>query len=151
MSIFKFYESTNREWNIYSSMLDEVTQNYGVPCKFIPKEHPSLDTLFGEDGALAEFNEFFDINLYLEDMTQFSGVGDMFTRFGLQVDDQCSFFCSQERIITLLGRYPNAGDLILFGTSRDDMFEINHVEDKGNAGLLQKLDIGSAPQKVGRD
>jgi hypothetical protein len=90
--------------------------------------------VFGED-TLSKFEGAFEVEVYLEDAGGFRGDGDIFSKFGVRIQDQVTFIISRRRFTaavddnaTLIveGR-PNEGDLIHF-TMVNKTFEIQYVE-----------------------
>lgn len=130
MSYFNYFEgAANNEWNIVNDATDEFINQYGVPVKYLPRTAVAEDTLFGEDG-LSTFDEVIDCKMYLEDHTIFGGSGDMFSQFGLEINDTLKLKIQQNHIVELLsGELPEIGDLIQFNFN-NDIFEITFVEDE---------------------
>lgn len=127
--MFNFF-TNNVEWDIYNNATRESIKMFGIPCKYMKRENVNIDYLFGEDNALSEFNEFIEINLYLEDMTSFGGASSSITKFGLVLDDTMNFLVNQNEIVEkLAGTMPNAGDLLMMFDNKD-IFEVMHVDDK---------------------
>ncbi len=130
MSFFNFYgENSQNEFDTINDATHEMIQMLGIPIKYLPRTAVDEDTLFGEDG-LSSYDEVIECRMYLEDHTVFGGSGDIFSRFGLEVDDTIKLKIQQNHIIELLnGDLPEVGDLIQFSFNKD-LFEITYVEDE---------------------
>ncbi len=130
MSYFNFFnESAENEFAIANDNTLEFIEMYGIPVKYLPRTAVNEDTLFGEDG-LSTFDEVIELKMYLEDTTIFGGSGDMFSQFGLEIDDTLKLKIQQNHIIELLdGNLPEVGDLLQF-TFNNDIFEITFLEDE---------------------
>lgn len=127
--MFNFFIN-NPEWDIYNNATRESIKMYGIPCKYMKRENVNIDYLFGEDNALSEFNQFIEINLYLEDLTAFGGANSAINKFGLILDDTMNFLVNQAELVEKLGGHmPNAGDLLMMFENKD-IFEVMHVDDK---------------------
>ena len=130
MSYFNFFgDSASNEYDTYNNNTFEFIEMYGIPVKYLPRTAVNQDDLFGEDG-LSTYDEVIECKMYLEDQTIFGGGGDVFARFGLEVDDTLKLKIQQDYIKTLLsGEPPEIGDLIQFSFN-NDIFEITYVEDE---------------------
>lgn len=130
MSYFNFYKNAAlNEYDIVNDATHEMIEMMGIPVKYLPRTAVAHDTLFGEDG-LSTYDEVIECKMYLEDHTIFSGSGDIFSSFGLEVDDTLKLKIQQNHIVELLnGDLPVEGDLIQFVFSKD-IFEITFVEDE---------------------
>jgi hypothetical protein len=127
---FNFFgnDATN-EYDTYNNSTHEFIEMYGIPVKYLPRTAVKQDELFGED-VMSTYEEVIECKMYLEDQTIFGGSGDVFARFGLEVDDTLKLKVQQDHIKSLLnGDVPEIGDIIQFSFN-NDLFEITHVEDE---------------------
>mgnify|MGYP005620160209 CR=1 FL=1 len=129
-----FTQGTTGEQNLQESLVIEQIKMFGKNVYYVPRTLVKEDTIFTED-TLSEFNEAFQIEAYIEDASGFRGDGDMFSKFGVRISDQCTFIIARKRFTeavddntTLIveGR-PNEGDLIHFPLV-GKTFEIQFVE-----------------------
>lgn len=122
------YELDNsNEHDLYQSMYDESIQIRGSNVFYIVRTVEHEDFLFGED-VLSSFSEHYEIEMYLEDIEEFGGQGDMLSKFGFTIEDQMTFNVSKTRFIEITGLdMPNEGDLIYLPMSKH-LFEIKYVE-----------------------
>jgi hypothetical protein len=127
---FNFFgDNADNEYSTYNDNTFEFIEMYGIPVLYLPRTAVKQDELFGED-VMSTYSEVIECKMYLEDQTIFGGGGDVFARFGLDVDDTMKFKIQQDYIKELLGgTLPEMGDLIQF-TFNKDLFEITHVEDE---------------------
>jgi hypothetical protein len=129
MSYFNFFgESAANEYSLYNDNTLEVIEMVGIPIKYLPRTAVKQDDLFGED-VLSTYSEVIVVKMYLEDHTTFGGQGDIFAKFGLEVNDTLKLKVQQDHIISLLGSRPQVGDLMQFPFNKD-IFEITFVEDE---------------------
>lgn len=131
MSFSDFFGQDNPEFDLYNDAVDEVIEQFGIPMKYVERTLIDNDGgIFGEDRQ-SYFKNAFDIKLYLESYTQFEGNGDMFSKFGLTVDDRATFSIQQNKFKVATGITPKVGDLLYFPFN-DRLFEIIHVEDEND-------------------
>ncbi len=134
MEYYKFFEANNPEFDLYNNCSIEFTQQFGIPMKFLPRKYQKKDEILGED-VLSYFDAAFDIKCYLEDFSDFTGSGDLFQKFGLQMDDNMNLICPITYLDAILGEKPAANDLLFFEFA-GRLFEITHVEDERSAFYL---------------
>ena len=129
-----FTQGTAGEQGLVQDLVDEQIKMFGKNVYYIPRTLVKEDSVFGED-TLSKFEGAFEVEVYLEDAGGFRGDGDIFSKFGVRIQDQVTFIISRRRFTaavddnaTLIveGR-PNEGDLIHF-TMVNKTFEIQYVE-----------------------
>ncbi len=129
-----FTQGTTGEQGLVQDLVDEQIKMFGKNVYYIPRTLVKEDSVFGED-TLSKFEGAFEVEVYLEDAGGFRGDGDIFSKFGVRIQDQVTFILSRRRFTaavddnaTLIveGR-PNEGDLIHF-TMVNKTFEIQYVE-----------------------
>ena len=129
-----FTQGTTGEQGLVQDLVDEQIKMFGKNVYYIPRTLVKEDSVFGED-TLSKFEGAFEVEVYLEDAGGFRGDGDIFSKFGVRIQDQVTFIISRRRFTaavddnaTLIveGR-PNEGDLIHF-TMVNKTFEIQYVE-----------------------
>lgn len=122
------------EQRLYDDLVRESIEIYGLNCYYIPRKLVSYDKLFGED-INTQFDEAYIIDMYLESYQNFEGQGDLFSKFGVQINDQAIFTVSRtkwEAIVSdsknlITNKRPNEGDLIYYPLGKK-LFQINFVE-----------------------
>lgn len=131
------WQYQNNEQSIIADIIDESIQNHGVDVKYLHRTKDS-DPLFAEDPS-SSFNTAMTIEMYVEDVQNFNGDNDLFSKFGLQMDDQATLIVSKRRFKeeVLLraeqfqadnGFTPREGDLIYVPFS-DSVWEIKQVKN----------------------
>ena len=129
-----FTNGTTGEQNLQESLVTEQIKMFGKDVYYIPRTLVKEDSVFGED-TLSKFEGAHLIEAYIEDAAGFRGDGDIFSKFGVRIQDQITFVISRSRFTaavddnaTLIveGR-PNEGDLIHLPMA-NKTFEIQFVE-----------------------
>lgn len=129
-----FSYGSRSEQRLYDNLTIEAIQIHGLNCYYIPRKLVNYDELFGED-VDSKFDEAYIIEMYLESYQQFQGQGDLFTKFGVQINDQALFTISKtrwEEVVSssenlITSKRPNEGDLIYYPLGKK-LFQINFVE-----------------------
>lgn len=129
-----FSYGTKSEQQLYDDLVRESIEIYGLNCYYIPRTLVNYDKLFGEDGD-SRFDTYYLIEMYLESYQNFEGQGDLFTKFGIQINDQAVFTVSRTKWNQIVGcapelqasARPNEGDLIYYPLGKN-FFQINFVE-----------------------
>ena len=134
---FNFYKN-NQEFNLYNNMALESIEIFGIDCLYMPRSVRKTDMLFGEDSGAYFTNETsFEIKMYLEDTLSF-GEDEMYSKFGLTVNNRCTLFVQQDRIRNLIGDEPFFGDLIYIPMF-NRLFEVTNPEEKNTHFLFGRL------------
>lgn len=134
---FNWYNK-NQEWNLYNCLADESVEQYGIQCYYLPKKHINDDRLFGESlGTYFSSNDSFEITMYLEDSMSF-GEDEMYSKFGISVNNRCTLFVQQQRLIEQIGDEPFFGDLI-YVPMFNRLFEVVNPEEKTSFFLFGRL------------
>jgi hypothetical protein len=129
-----FTQGTTGEQGLIQDLVDEQIKMFGKNVYYIPRILVKEDDVFGED-TLSKFEGAFELEVYLEDAGGFRGDGDIFSKFGVRIQDQVTFIVSRRRFtqavddnaqLIVEGR-PNEGDLVHFSMV-GKTFEIQYVE-----------------------
>ena len=129
-----FTQGTIGEQDLIQDLVDEQIKMFGKNVYYIPRILVKEDDVFGED-TLSKFEGAFELEVYLEDAGGFRGDGDIFSKFGVRIQDQVTFIVSRRRFtqavddnaqLIVEGR-PNEGDLVHFSMV-GKTFEIQYVE-----------------------
>lgn len=116
--------------DLVNDLIIESIQMRGVDLKYIIRDDISDDYLYGES-PLAEYTAAIPIEMYIEDVQNFNGDGDLFSKFGLEMTDKVTLLLSQERFKTELLSHdikePREGDLVFIPFS-DSLYEIKKVK-----------------------
>ena len=144
---FYFSEKVRSEINLYESLVIEALKIYGQDVYYLPRSIVNEDVLLGEDPT-SHFASSHKIEMYIENTEGFSGEGDLFTRFGVEIRDEATFIVSKTRWSAqvrradnaLQGDRPTGGDLIYLPLTKS-MFEINHVEHEQPFYQVQNVPV----------
>lgn len=139
MGTNRFFNRFNHEGeqNLQEDLVVECIQQYGIDIIYIPRTQQKLDKLYGED-VLTQFDDYYDIEMYIENVDQFEGGGDIFSKFGIDIKDQGTLLVSRARFKQVVEGYspfdivparPREGDLIFFPLN-EALFEIKFVNDE---------------------
>ena len=114
---------------------------------YIPRIYATENTVMREV-IESQFNDAYPIEAYVETYQGYDGAGDVFTKFGLSIQDDLTLTISRERYenyikplienksnVKLASR-PKEGDLIYFPLG-DRLFEIKFVEHEDPFYQLQ--------------
>lgn len=132
-----FSQAVKSEQDLYEDLIVESLKIYGQDAYYIPRTLVSRDVILNEDPS-SKFDDAYLIETYIENVDGFEGTGDLYSKFGLQIQDEIQFVISRrvwERRVGIFDtRYadqdprPLEGDLI-FLPMTNTFFEINQVED----------------------
>jgi hypothetical protein len=129
-----FTDKVKSEHELYENIVIESLKIYGQDVYYVPRDLVNEDTVFGDD-AESSFNSAYKVEMYLDNIEGFEGEGDLFTRFGVEIRDECTFVVSRRRWNQTVSRYdneitgerPREGDLVYLPLS-NSLFQITHVE-----------------------
>lgn len=130
------------EQNLVQDLITESIQIYGKSAYYLRREDVNIDPMFYED-PLARYPHASEIELYLKSNMSFAGASDVFSKFGLIIEDQATFLVSVPRFNavepTLLRPRENDIIFIQFTPMIRYLFEIRFVEAKEQLFQLGKL------------
>ncbi len=104
------------EQHLVEDLLREAIQIYGQNCYYILREsQSSQDLIFGEDPT-SKFEKVFLIEMYINNVMDFDGRHDTFTKFGVNIQDdvtvQVTRIAFNKAVPSNLRKHPQEGDLI---------------------------------------
>ena len=141
MPVNKYFQSgtnigTSSEQNLIEDMIIESIKIYGFQLYYLPRTSVKQDDILGED-ILSQFTQLYPLEGYLQNSSGgWNGSSELMSKFGIQVNDECTFVISQRRWMEAVGNQTNdlqlptrpaEGDLIYFEKTRS-FFEIKFVE-----------------------
>jgi hypothetical protein len=106
----------------------------------LPRRFANLDVLFGEDST-SSFKEAFEIEMFMDNYSGFSGEREIISKFGLEIRDTLSLVVSKRRFQLEASKLPimtdrpvqitnpMEGDLIYYPFTKA-LFEIKFVDTK---------------------
>jgi hypothetical protein len=118
------------EANTMDQIASEFYWMYGTDLVFLPREVQSPDSILGEYLA-ASIEKGFPIRMFIEEMEAWGGGGDIYSKFGLQVTDECTLYINKTSFFNAVSGtyYPKQGDLFYVNKAQK-LFQISHVEDE---------------------
>ncbi|CAL9980748.1 head closure Hc2 [Vibrio phage D528] len=142
MILYLVYEmATNKYFNnqkntaqqqLAEQLIIQAIQHRGIDVKYIPAEHIEEDKIFNES-LRTKFSNDIDIEVYVEDITNFNGSGDLYQAFGgFTMTDNATLVISQKRFkeemvkANVSKEEPDDGDLIYIPYA-NLMFEVDKV------------------------
>lgn len=130
--------NNNQEWDLYNNCADESIESFGIQTLYLLKKYRHDDKLFGETaGTFFNSENSFEITMYLEDPISF-GEDEMYSKFGLTINNRMNLFVQKERLINTIGDEPFFGDLI-YVPMFNRVFEIVNPEEKNTFFLFGRL------------
>jgi hypothetical protein len=130
------------EQKLLNDLWVESIQIFGKSAYYLRREDVNIDPMFYED-PLARYPHASEIEIYLKSSAMFEGRSEMFSKFGLIIEDQATFVMSVTRFAEVeptLER-PRENDIIFiqFTPNNRYLFEIRFVENKAQLFQLGKL------------
>lgn len=140
-----FSQAVKSEQNLYEDLIIESLKIYGQDVYYIPRTLVNRDNILGEDPA-SKFDDAYLIEMYIENVDGFEGSGDLYTKFGLEIQDDVTFVVSRKMWNQGIGKFstntinprPQEGDLI-FLPMTNNFFEISYVEAEDPFYQLKNL------------
>jgi len=144
-----FAQGSISEQRLYEDIIIESLKIYGQDTYYIPREIVNRDRIFDDD-VVSRFDNSYKIEMYIENVEGFDGEGDLFSKFGVEIRDACTFICARRRWENEVAQYesdtdkpffrPREGDLIYL-TLSGSMFEVTSVEDETPFYQLNNLPV----------
>lgn len=130
-----FPPSGTNDFTTQDILCSEWYYLYGTDIVFLPREVNKEETTFGEYLS-AVFNVGKPMRMFVEEVEAWSGGGDMYSKFGLQVTDEATLYLNKSSFAKATsgsnapsGLFPKQGDLIYI-TKSQKLYQIAHVEDE---------------------
>ena len=147
MRNFYIRQDVRSEQNLYEDIVIESLKIHGQDVFYLPRDIVFEDRIFGEE-IPSRYNSSYKIEMYLDNIEGFDGEGDLFTRFGVEIRDECTFVVARKRWKQVVGKFenninserPREGDLIYLPLS-NSMFQITHVEHEMPSYQLSNLPV----------
>jgi len=140
-----FNHAVGSEQNLVEDLVVESLRLYGHEVYYLPRKIVDEDSLLGEDPS-SKFDDAYMVEMYIENTEGFEGEGDLLSKFGVEVRDQCTFVLAKrtwDRFISLDHNLvttfrPQEGDLVYFPLG-NQVFEIRFVEHENPFYQLGKI------------
>jgi hypothetical protein len=110
---FNNYNFANTQ-NLFNNLVIEAIQSKGFEINYMPRDIINYDEIFGE-GDQYKFANNYIIEVYMTNVEQWGGQGDIFSKFGVEITDQATLIVSRTRFTEEIGdvrTMPREGDLI---------------------------------------
>jgi len=119
-------DENQKEHNLYKNAVQEICEIYGRDFSYLAKTFVKKDWILGEDVAV-QFNSAVSITMFIENFEGYTGNGDIFSKFGLTIDDRLTLVVQQDHFRDLILKEPEIDD-ILYDPVSNQIFKINFVE-----------------------
>ena len=131
-----FSQQVKSEQIVYEDLVVESLKIFGQDAYYMPRTLLTRDDVLGEQKG-SSFKDAYLIEAYIEDSDGFTGAGDLYSKFGLEIRDEVNFIISRRQWERFVGVFnndvtataPQEGDVIFLPLS-NSFFEINFVEDE---------------------
>lgn len=153
---FKFNDNYDlngaNEANTYLQIWSESCHLFGSDIVFVPRTPNNPEPIFGEFLS-STLEAGYPMRMFVEDVAGWNGQGDLYSKFGLQINDSTTFHCPKILFNQIVGEnvvnkfvvgeftvsetrslYPRPGDLIYYVKGKK-LFEIQHIEDETQPGF----------------
>ena len=144
MATNAYFHPRQSEKTLYEDLIIESIKIYGLDVYYLPREIVKRDTILNED-IESQFNESHIIEMYVENTDSYTGDGDLFQKFGMEIRDEVTFVLAKrtwqttvDDVSTLVDGIPKEGDLIYLPMT-GALFEVNFVENEAPFYQLNNL------------
>ena len=133
-----FTQGTTSEQNLVQDLINEQLKTYGVEIFYLPRKFATEKSVIREV-VQSKFDLALPLEAYVDNYDQYSGAGNILSKFGIQSQDEVRLVISRERFETYitpliedqanikLSTRPKSGDLIWFPLD-DRVYEIKDIE-----------------------
>lgn len=128
--------------DLIEDLLTESIAFGGVNVIYIPRTMEGIDKIFGEPDHISFNNKMIEIEMYLNETEQFGGEGELLSKFGVEIRDSLTFWCSKKRFNEealnmnlanteqMFSDQPREGDLLYIPNIQGNFFQIMFVETR---------------------
>ena len=133
-----FTQGTVGEQNLVQDLINEQLKMYGVEIFYLPRKYMTENSVLREV-VQSKFDLALPLEAYVDNYDQYSGAGNILSKFGIESKDEVRLIISRERFETYItpliknlpsikvSDRPKEGDLIYFPLG-DRIFEVKYVE-----------------------
>ena len=119
-----FSQQVKSEQIVYEDLVVESLKIFGQDAYYMPRTLLTRDDVLGEQKG-SSFNDAYLIEAYIEDSDGFTGAGDLYSKFGLEIRDEVNFIISRRQWERFVGVFnndvtataPQEGDVIFLPLS----------------------------------
>jgi len=126
----ELYETSTTTFT--TDLVDEIIQQYGIPCYYLPRENVNLDEIFGQDD-LSKYESAFSLYLLPENPGFYNGGGDLFGKFGFQAMDTMTMYVEINRFQTTTSETTPLEDDLIYIPVSNSWFQVSFTDDEGAA------------------
>ena len=144
-----FTQGTSSEQNLVQDLINEQLKMYGVDIFYMPRKYLTENSVIREV-IQSKFDMALPLEAYVDNYDEYSGAGNILSKFGIESKDEVRLIISRERFETYitpliedqsnvkLSTRPKSGDLIWFPLD-DRVYEIKDIEYAKPYYQLQNL------------
>jgi hypothetical protein len=144
-----FTQGTSSEQNLVQDLINEQLKMYGVDIFYMPRKYLTENSVIREV-IQSKFDMALPLEAYVDNYDEYSGAGNILSKFGIESKDEVRLIISRERFENYitpliqdqenikLSTRPKGGDLIWFPLD-DRIYEIKDVEYAKPYYQLQNL------------
>ena len=133
-----FTQGTSGEQNLVQNLINEQLRMYGVEIFYLPRKYLTENTVIREV-VQSRFDLALPLEAYVDNYDEYSGAGNLLSKFGIESRDEVRLVISRERFENYitpliedqanvkLSTRPKSGDLIWFPLD-DRIYEIKDIE-----------------------
>ena len=133
-----FTQGTTGEQNLVQDLINEQLKMYGVDIFYLPRKYLTTNSVIREV-VQSKFDVAYPLEAYVDNYDEYSGWGNLLSKFGIQSQDEVRLIISRERFENYitpliqnqddikLSTRPKNGDLIWFPLD-DRIYEIKDIE-----------------------
>ena len=144
-----FTQGTSSEQNLVQDLINEQLRTYGVDIFYLPRKYLTENTVIREV-VQSRFDLALPLEAYVDNYDEYSGAGNLLSKFGIESKDEVRLIISRERFENYitpliedqsnvkLSTRPKSGDLIWFPLD-DRIYEIKDIEYAKPYYQLQNL------------
>ena len=144
-----FTQGTSSEQNLVQDLINEQLRTYGVDIFYLPRKYLTENTVI-RDVVQSRFDLALPLEAYVDNYDEYSGAGNLLSKFGIESKDEVRLIISRERFENYitpliedqsnvkLSTRPKSGDLIWFPLD-DRIYEIKDIEYAKPYYQLQNL------------
>ena len=133
-----FTQGTTGEQNLVQDLINEQLKMYGVDIFYLPRKYLTTNSVIREV-VQSKFDVAYPLEAYVDNYDEYSGGGNLLSKFGIQSQDEVRLVISRERFENYitpliqnqddikLSTRPKNGDLIWFPLD-DRIYEIKDIE-----------------------
>ena len=113
-----FHKSQTNEQTLFEKIKTEAIKVMGKTYWYIPRQVQRLNLVLGED-VLSKFDDAIPIEMFMEDVNDFSGEKELYSKFGLEISSSYTLIVSQSRWETEVKNNPTYSYMLVQGRPQE--------------------------------